>query len=124
MSTATTDIQVETQFLPEHSVEDQTKYAFAYQVTITNKADYAVTLLSRYWLLTDANGKKTEVQGEGVVGEQPTIEPQQSYQYVSGAVVETPVASMQGYYEMKQANGETYQAPIVPFRLSVPGLIN
>ena len=81
-------------------------------------------MLSRYWLITDGNGKNTEVQGEGVVGKQPLIDPASEYQYTSGALIDTPVGSMQGHYEMENEDGERFRVPINIFSLSVPNAIN
>lgn len=117
-------IQVATRHLPDHATEKPDQHAFAYQITISNKSQQAVQLLSRYWLITDANGKTTEVSGEGVVGKQPVIAPGDDYQYTSGAILDTPVGSMQGYYEMESADGTPFRANIDVFRLAVPNLIN
>ncbi|MEW9798998.1 Co2+/Mg2+ efflux protein ApaG [Alteromonas sp. CYL-A6] len=117
-------IDVETRHLPDHLTEKPNQYAFAYQVTISNRGTVPVQLLSRYWLITDADGKKTEVQGDGVVGKQPVIAAGDSYQYTSGAVLDTPLGIMQGYYEMTDEHGDTFRAPIAPFRLAVPSMIN
>ncbi len=117
-------IRVVTRHLPEHLPSDSDKFAFAYQITIMNHNHCAVTLTHRYWLVTDANGKQTEVSGEGVVGKQPTIEPGESFQYTSGSVIDTEVGTMQGHYEMKTAQGETFRVPIDPFRLALPNIIN
>ena len=81
-------------------------------------------MLRRYWSITDANGKHTEVRGDGVVGEQPELEPGSSYTYTSGAVLETPVGTMQGHYEMQTKDGSLFEAPIPLFRLAVPNVLN
>lgn len=117
-------ISVNTEFLHNRLPDEKQKYAFAYHITIVNAGDTDVQLLNRYWLITDANGKTSEVQGAGVVGEQPVIPPGQKYQYTSGAILDTPVGSMQGYYEMQSTDGETFRAPIDVFSLAVPNLIN
>ncbi len=117
-------IHVATRHLPDHATERADQYAFAYQVTISNKSQQAVQLLSRYWLITDANGKTSEVSGDGVVGKQPVIQPGDEYQYTSGAILDTPVGSMQGYYQMESADGSAFRANIDVFRLAVPNLIN
>lgn len=124
MTTPTIIIQARTRHLPEHLPSDSDKYAFAYKMTITNPNKFPVTLMTRYWLITDANGKTSEVQGEGVIGEQPQIAPGDTFQYTSGAVVDTPVASMEGYYELELENGERFKADIDAFRLAVPHIIN
>jgi len=117
------DITVETQFL-KNQIPDKDKYAFAYRIAIHNNGQQAVQLINRYWLITDGNGKKTEVQGAGVIGEQPHIQPSDSFQYTSGAVLDTPVGTMQGYYEMQREDGERFQAAINIFRLAVPNILN
>jgi len=117
-------VSVETEYLPGQFADSEQKYAFVYHIRIANESDKQVQLLSRYWLITDANGEKTEVKGDGVVGEQPVISPGNSYQYSSGAVLETPVGSMQGYYEMLDEQQQTFRVPIPVFRLAIPSLIN
>lgn len=117
-------IQVKSQYLAESSQPAQQKYAFAYHISIENVGNEAVQLLNRYWLITDADGKKTEVHGAGVVGKQPVITPDDTYEYSSGAILETPVGTMQGYYEMQTADGSLFRAPIPLFSLVVPNLIN
>lgn len=117
-------IQVETRFLPDRLPDEEPRYAFAYHILITNQSDQPVQLLNRYWLITDANGHKVEVRGEGVVGEQPLIAAGESYQYTSGAILDTPVGTMEGYYQMQDAQGHCFNAPIEVFSLSVPNVIN
>lgn len=117
-------VSVSTKHIPEHPANGPEKYAFAYHITIRNHSHARVQLLSRYWQITDGNGKNTEVQGEGVVGKQPHIEPSSEYQYTSGALLDTPVGSMQGYYEMEDEHGERFRVPINIFSLSVPNAIN
>lgn len=117
------DITVETQYL-ENQIPDKDKYAFAYKIAIHNNSQQSVQLINRYWLITDGNGEKTEVQGAGVIGEQPRIKPNTSFQYTSGAILDTPVGTMQGYYEMQQEDGELFQAPINIFSLAVPNAVN
>jgi ApaG protein len=80
-------------------------------------------LLTRHWIITDANGKVQEVRGDGVVGEQPHLQPGQGFRYSSGAVLETPVGAMQGSYEMIDDEGQRFDAPIQPFRLAMPGIL-
>ena len=122
----TTDIsvKVQTRFLQDQIPVEEGKFAFAYRVTVSNLGNEAAQLLSRYWLITDGNGKTSEVSGDGVVGKQPTIQPGESFSYTSGAVIETPVGSMQGYYEMVTATGERIKAPIDVFSLRVPNAVN
>ena len=117
------DISVQTQYLKDQ-VPDQDKFAFAYKIAIRNNGQQSVQLLNRYWLITDGNGKKTEVQGEGVIGEQPHIQPGESFQYTSGAILDTPLGTMEGYYEMQSIDDELFKAPIDVFTLAVPNIVN
>ncbi|TRY30595.1 Co2+/Mg2+ efflux protein ApaG [Aliiglaciecola sp. M165] len=117
-------IRVQTQFLEDQFNESDPKYAFAYRVTIINNGSVSAKLLRRYWLITDGNGEKTEVSGEGVVGEQPVIEPGKYYQYTSGAVLDTPVGTMQGHYEFVGGDESVFKAPIDVFRLAVNNMVN
>ena len=114
------DIDVVTTFIPEQSEIENERFVFAYTVTIHNSGSESAKLLNRHWLITDANGKTQEVRGEGVVGEQPYLKPGQSYQYTSGTVIDTPVGSMQGEYEMTNDDGTRFMAPIEPFSLAYP----
>ena len=117
-------VDVETSYVSAQSDPGQNRFVFAYTITIRNQGDVPAKLLTRHWLITDANGKVQEVRGEGVVGEQPHIKPGEGYRYSSGAVLETPVGSMQGAYQMVNDQGEKFDAPIAPFRLAVPGLLH
>jgi ApaG protein len=117
-------IEVETSYLEEQSEPKEHRYVFSYTITIRNEGRVPAKLLSRRWLITDANGKVQEVRGEGVVGEQPHLKPGQGFQYSSGAVIETPVGAMQGEYTMQADNGQQFEAPILPFRLAMPGLLH
>jgi len=114
------DINVKTAFLPEQSETDNERFVFSYTITIHNSGEQPAKLLNRHWIITDANGKTQEVRGEGVVGQQPYLKPGESYQYTSGTVLETPVGSMQGEYEMTTNDGKRFLAPIAPFSLSQP----
>ncbi|WP_416305992.1 Co2+/Mg2+ efflux protein ApaG [Neptunicella sp. SCSIO 80796] len=117
-------IKVKTQYLADHPAGRDEKYAFVYFISITNNGPHSVQLLNRYWLITDGNGKTTEVSGAGVVGEQPHIKPGQTHHYNSGAILDTPVGSMQGFYEMQRPDSSLFQAPIPLFSLAVPTLVN
>jgi ApaG protein len=117
-------IDVETEYLDDHLPETENKFAFAYKIAIRNLGTESVQLINRYWLITDGNGKKTEVHGPGVVGKQPIIGPGKCHRYVSAAILDTPVGSMQGHYEMRDFKGQMFEAPIAVFRLAVPNLIN
>ena len=117
------DITVQTQYL-NNQIPDKNKYAFAYKIAIYNHGQQSVQLINRYWLITDGNGKKTEVQGPGVIGEQPHIKSGDCFYYTSGAVLDTPVGTMQGHYEMQGEDGERFQAAISVFSLAVPNVLN
>ena len=114
------DIDVVTAFIPDQSEVDKERFVFAYTITIHNSGSEAAKLLNRHWVITDANGETQEVRGEGVVGEQPYLQPGESYQYTSGTVLDTPVGSMQGEYEMVNDDGTRFLAPIKPFSLAYP----
>ncbi|WP_058835453.1 Co2+/Mg2+ efflux protein ApaG [Luteimonas abyssi] len=116
----TLEIHIATRFLDEESEPEQDRYVFAYTIRIRNLGRRAAQLISRHWIITDGNGKVDEVHGEGVVGEQPTIEPGDAFEYTSGAVLETAVGSMQGRYDMVGDDGTQFDAPIPPFTLSMP----
>ena len=117
-------IEVITDYVSEQSEPSADRYVFAYTITITNNGNVPARLISRHWIITDANGKVQEVSGDGVVGEQPHLEPGQEFRYSSGAVLETPVGAMQGLYRMEAENGVNFDAPIAPFTLAVPGVLH
>ncbi len=117
-------IQVVTSYIDDQSEPDSDRYVFAYTITITNEGDVAAKLISRHWVITDANGKVQEVSGDGVVGEQPHLRPGEEFRYSSGAVLETPVGAMQGLYRMQAEDGVDFDAPIPAFTLAVPGLLH
>src|ERR1700761_8391982 len=116
-------IEVETAYLDEQSNPKEHRYAFSYTITIRNEGSVSARLLTRHWVITDSNGKVREVRGDGVVGEQPHLKPGQGFRYSSGAVLETPVGTMQGSYEMITDEGRRFDAPIRPFRLAMPGIV-
>lgn len=107
-------------FIATQSSPKQDRYVFAYTISISNEGDVPAKLLSRYWLITDANGKIQEVRGEGVVGEQPYLRPGETFTYTSGAMIETPVGTMQGIYAMRSDDGDDFEATIPRFTLSIP----
>jgi len=121
---AVVKVEVKTRHLAEHPAAKKGQFAFAYQITITNHSDVKVQLINRYWLITDGGGKRSEVEGAGVVGKQPTLAPGDDFQYTSGAIIDTPVGTMEGYYEMECEDGEMLRIPIEVFRLAVPNSIN
>ncbi len=116
-------IDVLTNYLKDQSDPGDDKYVFSYTITIRNEGEVPAKLLKRHWVITDANGKVQEVRGDGVVGEQPYIKPGQGFRYSSGAVLETPVGTMQGSYQMVADGGQTFVAPIPTFRLAIPGIL-
>ena len=117
-------ISVETSYLPEQSDPDSERYVFSYTITIRNDGEEAAKLLRRHWIITDANGKVQEVRGDGVVGEQPHLPPGRGFRYSSGAILETPVGTMEGSYQMVTDDGRNFDAPIAPFRLAMPGILH
>lgn len=114
------DIQVKTAYVPAQSDPEANRYVFAYTITITNRGGLPAQLLTRHWIITDANNKVQEVRGEGVVGEQPLLAPGGSFQYTSGTVIETPVGTMVGSYQMIAEDGSKFDAKIPMFTLSMP----
>ena len=117
-------IRVSTEYMDDQSEPDDDRYVFAYTITISNDGEVPARLISRHWVITDANGKVQEVNGDGVVGEQPHLEPGEVFTYSSGAILETPVGAMQGLYRMEADDGLSFDAPIAPFTLAVPGMLN
>ena len=114
------DIRVNARFLDDQSQPGDNRYVFAYTITIQNAGSVPARLVSRHWVITDANGKIEEVRGDGVVGEQPWIRPGDSFEYTSGAVIETAVGTMKGSYQLVADDGTRFEAPIPQFTLSVP----
>ena len=117
-------VQVQSVYIESQSSPDDERYVFDYNVTLRNLGRTPVQLLSRYWRITNGNGRETEVQGEGVVGVQPHIAPGDEYQYTSGAVIETPLGTMQGHYQMVDDQGNAFTIDIPVFRLAVSTLIH
>mgnify|MGYP001596398246 FL=1 len=113
-------VDVRTVYLPGQSAPDEDRYVFAYTVTITNSGSVPARLVTRHWIITDANEITREVQGEGVVGEQPYLLPGSSFQYTSGTILETPVGTMKGSYQMIADDGTKFDAEIPSFILSIP----
>jgi len=113
-------IDAVTHYLESQSSPDTDRYVFAYTITIRNGGEAPAKLISRHWIITDANGKVQEVQGEGVVGEQPHLSPGEYFRYTSAALIETPVGVMRGEYRMLSDEGEYFEAEIPPFTLSIP----
>ncbi|MEO8672120.1 MAG: Co2+/Mg2+ efflux protein ApaG [Tahibacter sp.] len=114
------EISVATRFVDEQSQPADNRYVFAYTITIHNSGKVPARLMSRHWIITDGNGKVQEVEGEGVVGEQPRMRPGEDFQYTSGAVLETAVGTMRGSYYLIDDDGTQFEAPIPQFTLSIP----
>jgi len=116
-------VDVETSYLDEQSDPRESRYVFSYTITIRNEGQVPARLLTRHWVITDATGKVEEVRGDGVVGEQPYLKPGQGFRYSSGAVLETPVGSMQGSYRCSPITARTSMRPSSRFRLAMPGIL-
>ena len=114
------EVSVETTYVAEHSEPEEGRFVFAYTITLVNRGSVSAQLLSRHWVITDADSQVEEVRGEGVVGEQPVLKPGEGFRYTSGAVIETPVGTMQGSYQMVAADGQQFDATIPEFVLSAP----
>ena len=115
-------VEVQTAYIEDQSSPDNDRYVFAYTINIQNHGQRTAQLLNRHWVITDANGKIQEVRGEGVIGEQPKLRPGESFEYTSGAILETPVGAMEGEYEMVADSGEHFLALINAFSLSIPNI--
>jgi len=113
-------IEVQTRYLESQSAPESRRFVFSYTITIHNNGPASARLLNRHWVITDANGKIQEVRGEGVVGQQPYLRPGEQFQYTSGTMLETPVGSMHGSYEMVDEAGKHFDAVIPAFSLSLP----
>ena len=126
MPTAVTEgirITVEAMYLPERSSPEESSYAFAYTVTIANEGAARAQLRRRHWIITDGNGHVEEVEGPGVVGQQPVLGAGEVHRYSSGAVLSTPVGTMEGTYDMHEDGGRMFKARIPRFALQVPGIL-
>jgi ApaG protein len=126
MPEKTYDIAVETRtaFIPDQSDLEASRYVFAYTITITNNGTVPAQLVSRHWIITDANNQVQEVRGQGVVGEQPLLRPHESFQYTSGTAIATPVGTMRGSYQMVAEDGVQFDAAIPEFTLSMPRVLH
>ena len=117
-------VEVATRYLPEHSDLAAGRFAFAYDISISNDGPVPARLVSRYWLITDGDGEQQEVQGAGVIGQQPRILPGETYHYTSGAILDTPVGTMEGHYRMEDDDGKRFDVSIPRFRLAVPNTLH
>jgi ApaG protein len=113
-------VAVRSQYVAEQSDPDQQRFVFAYTVTITNTGSVAAQVVSRHWVIEDANGRIQEVKGLGVVGQQPLLKPGERFEYTSGCPLPTPSGSMRGSYLCVAEDGEQFEAPIGEFALALP----
>jgi len=111
-------------YVEDQSDPSKNQYVFAYTITVTNSGTVPAQLISRHWVITDANNKVIEVKGLGVVGQQPLLKPGESFEYSSGTHLETAVGTMRGEYQMVAEDGQHFDAPIPPFTLSVPRILH
>ncbi len=118
------EVAVRSQYIDDQSEPDDNRYVFAYTITIRNVGTVSAQLLTRHWVITDADGKVQEVRGDGVVGEQPRLAPGENFQYTSAALIETPVGTMVGSYQMVADDGVSFDAEIPLFRLSIPNILH
>jgi ApaG protein len=107
-------------YLPDQSDEEEDRYVFAYTIRITNNGNVPAQLVSRHWIITDADQRVQEVKGQGVVGKQPVLKPGESFEYTSGTSIATPVGTMRGSYQMLAEDGLAFDVPIASFTLSIP----
>lgn len=117
-------VNVNTTYLAEQSDPSVDRYVFAYTVTIVNTGTEAAQLISRHWIITDAENVTQEVKGLGVVGEQPLLRPGESFEYTSGTALATPVGTMRGSYQMVAEDGNKFDAEIPRFTLSMPRVLH
>jgi ApaG protein len=117
-------VTVKTQYLADQSNIDASQYVFSYSIQITNTGKVAAQLISRHWVITDANNKVQEVRGLGVVGDQPLLEPGASYEYTSGTMLNTPVGTMHGTYQFTAVDGTQFDVPISTFTLAMPRVLH
>jgi ApaG protein len=117
-------VSAATQYLADQSDEIAGRFVFAYTITIRNPGNVTAQLISRHWIITDAQGLVQEVRGLGVIGAQPVLRPGESYEYTSGTSISTPVGTMRGTYQMVAEDGTRFEAPIPEFTLSIPRVLH
>lgn len=117
-------VTVKTQYLADQSNIDASQYVFSYTIQITNSGKVAAQLISRHWVITDANNKVQEVRGLGVIGDQPLLEPGASYEYTSGTMLNTPVGTMHGTYQFTAVDGTQFDVEIPTFTLAMPRVLH
>lgn len=118
------NVNVKTRYLEKESKPEEQRFVYAYEINIENTGNESAQLISRYWKIVDSREQTQEVQGLGVVGQQPTLQPGESYQYTSGVVIETETGLMQGSYTLRKEDGEEFEAEIPPFALVVPSALH
>ena len=118
------EVEVATNYIEEQSQPEDGRYVFAYTITLRNTGKQPARLMTRHWIINDANGNTQEVHGEGVVGEHPYLRPGETFQYTSGTVLETPVGSMEGSYQMVSDAGQPFDAEVPAFTLSRPNALH
>lgn len=118
------EIQVQLEYLAEQSSLIDDRYVFAYKIRITNQSNSSVQLLGRHWIIQDANQRVQDVRGQGVIGQQPLINPNESFEYSSGVTIATPVGTMHGSYQMVSADGHRFEVPIPQFKLVMPRVLH
>jgi ApaG protein len=126
MTTSTQPIMITviTEYLTEQSQPEENRYAFAYHITIKNQSVRSAKILTRHWIIVDANQERKEVHGEGIIGKQPIILSGDKYEYTSAVVLDTPVGTMEGSYQLVDDGGVPFNAPIEPFLLSIPHAVH
>lgn len=117
-------IQTQVKYLPDQSDEAAERFVFSYSISITNLGEVSARLISRHWIITDAYNNVQEVRGQGVVGEQPVLQPNQGFEYTSGTVLATQVGTMRGSYQMRADDGTDFEVEIPEFVLSVPRVLH
>ena len=117
-------VKARSNFVPEQSDVDEGRFVFAYTITITNTGSVPARLISRHWIITDSDNHVQEVKGSGVIGEQPLLQPSESFEYTSGAAIATPVGTMRGTYQMVASDGVEFDAPIPEFTLAMPRMLH
>lgn len=118
------DVNVKTRYLEQESRPEESAYVYAYEIDITNNGDVAAQLISRHWKIVDSREDTQEVQGLGVVGQQPTLQPGENYTYTSGVVLQTESGYMQGSYTLRDENGVEFIAEIPAFALVIPSALH
>ena len=118
------EVSAKAEYVASQSRPEDEHYVFAYHITIRNTGSAPAQLISRHWVITDGNGKMQEVHGQGVIGEQPLLAPGESFRYTSGCVMETPVGTMHGSYQMLARDGHRFNANIAPFMLAMPRILH